>query len=217
MDILIKTKRLLFLAFVIIVIFQISARSSTDVGPDNDTQKAFKESYAYEKKGEFGSAIDVLKRVYDENLYEINLRLGWLYFANKQYDESVIYYNRAISLMPNSIEAKFGLAASLAAQEKWEKVYEQYGAVLVIDPMNSKANYYMGIGCYYRADYQNAYKYFEKVINLYPFDGDSQLMFGWTNFQLGKSKDAELAFRRVLLVSPDNASALEGLALLNKK
>jgi tetratricopeptide (TPR) repeat protein len=217
MDILIKTKRLLFLAFVLIVISQISARSSTDVGPDSDLQKAFKESYAFEVKGEYGSAIEVLKKVYDEKVYEINLRLGWLYYANKQYDESISYYEKAISLMPSSIEAKFGLVYPLTAQEKWEKVYAQYTAILVLDPNNSKANYYTGLGYYYRADYQNAYKYFEKIVTLYPFDGDSELMFAWTNFQLGKSKEAEMLFRKVLLISPDNSSALEGLALLNKK
>jgi len=217
MDILIKSKRLFFLAFVLIVLFQISARSSTDVGPDSDLQKAFKESYSYETKGEYGSAIEVLKKVYDEKVYEINLRLGWLYYSNKQYDESVSYYEKAITLLPNSIEAKFGIIYPLSAQEKWDKVYAQYSAILSLDPNNTKANYYMGLGYYYKADYQNAYKYFEKVTNLYPFDGDSQLMLGWANFQLGKSKDAELAFRRVLLISPDNASALEGLTLMNKK
>ncbi|MBI5402822.1 MAG: tetratricopeptide repeat protein [Ignavibacteriae bacterium] len=212
-----KSKRLVFFALIIIVLFQISARSSTDLGPGEDLQKAFKESYSYETKSDYGSAIEVLKKVYDEKLYEINLRLGWLYYANKQYDESVNYYGKAVSLMPKSIEAKFGLVYPLSAQEKWEKVYALYADILAIDPNNTKANYYTGLGYYYKADYQNAYKYFEKVVTLYPFDGDSELMFAWTNFQLGKSKEAEILFRRVLLISPDNASALEGLALLNKK
>lgn len=217
MDILMKSKKLVFFAFILIVLFQISARSSTDAGPNDDTQKAFKESYSYEAKGDYGSAIEVLKKVYDDKLYEINLRLGWLYYANKQYDESVNYYGKAVSLMPNSIEAKFGLIYPLSAQEKWEKVYALYADILAIDPNNTKANYYTGLGYYYRADYKTAYKYFEKVTALYPFDYDSELMLAWTNFQLGKSKEAEILFRRVLLISPDNASALEGLALLNKK
>lgn len=217
MDILMKSKRLVFFAFVILVLFQISARSSTDLGPGEDLQKAFKESYSYETNGDYVSAIEVLKKVYDDKLYEINLRLGWLYYANKQYDESVNYYGKAVSIMPKSIEAKFGLVYPLSAQEKWEKVYALYADILAIDPNNTKANYYMGLGYYYKADYQNAYKYFEKVTALYPFDFDSELMLAWTNFQLGKSKEAEILFRRVLLISPDNSSALEGLALLNKK
>ncbi|MFA5404475.1 MAG: tetratricopeptide repeat protein [Ignavibacteria bacterium] len=217
MDILKKTKKLLLLAFVIVVVSQISAMSNTDSGPDSDLQKAFKESYEYEAKGQYSDAINVLKNVYAENVYEINLRLGWLYYLNKQHDESVSYYRKSIDLMPYCIEAKFGIVNPLAVQEKWDKVYEQYDAILVIDPQNTLANYRLGLGYYYKADYTNAYKQFEKVVKLYPFDYSSVLMFAWSNYMLGKNKEAELLFNKVLLMSPDDKSALEGLGLLGKK
>jgi tetratricopeptide (TPR) repeat protein len=217
MDILKKMKILILFAFIILVIFQIKAMSGTDSGPDGDLQKAFKESYAFESNKLYGSAIDVLKKVYEETGYEINLRLGWLSYLNKEYDESVAYYQKAVNLLPYSIEAKFGIVNPLAAQEKWEKVAEQYTAILSIDPQNTLANYRMGLNYYYKADYANAYKHFEKVANLYPFDYNTILMYGWTNFQLGKTHEAELLFKKVLLMNPDDASALEGLGLLNKK
>lgn len=217
MDILKKTKKLLLLAFVIIVASQISAASYTEAGPNSDLQKAFKESYAYETKGQYSEAINVLKNVYDEKSYEINLRLGWLYYSNKQYDESVYYYQKAVDLMPYCIEAKLGIAYPYTAQEKWDKVADQYFAILSIDPQNTVANYRIGISYYYKADYTNAYKYFEKVVNLYPFDYNSVLMYAWTNYMLGKKSEAELLFNKVLLMSPDDKSALEGLGLLGKK
>lgn len=217
MDILKKIKKLLLLTFVIVVVSQISAMSNTDASSDGDLQKAFKESYAYEKNQQYSNAISVLKNVYDEKMYEINLRLGWLYYLNNQYDESVYYYQKAVNLMPNCVEAKFGIVYPLAAQEKWERVAEQYAAILSIDPQNSLANYRLGLSYYYKADYTTANKYFEKVVNLYPFDYSSVLMYAWTNFQLGKKKEAELLFNKVLLMSPDDKSALEGLGLLGKK
>jgi|WetSurMetagenome_2_1015567.scaffolds.fasta_scaffold90653_2 tetratricopeptide (TPR) repeat protein len=217
MDILKNSKKLLLLAFVIVVVSQISARSDTDAGPDSDLQKAFKESYAFETKGQYSDAINVLKNVYEESSYEINLRLGWLYYLNKQYDESVQYYQKAGSLIPYSIESKFGIANPYAALEKWDKVAEQYVAILSIDPQNTVANYRLGLSYYYKADYTNAYKQFEKVVNLYPFDYNSVLMYAWANYQLGKNREAELLFNKVLLMSPDDKSALEGLGLLNKK
>lgn len=217
MDILKKSKIFILLAFVLIVISRISARSDTDAGPDSDLQKAFKESYAYETKGQYSDAISVLKNVYAESSYEINLRLGWLNYMNKLYDESAQYYQTAINLMPYSIEAKFGIVNPYAAQEKWDKVTEQYTAILAIDPQNTLANYRLGLSYYYKADYTNAYKHFEKVVNLYPFDYNSALMYAWANFQLGKNREAELLFNKVLLMNPDDASALEGLGLLKKK
>lgn len=217
MDFLKRIKILVLFAFIITVISQINARSSTDVGPDGDVQKAFKDSYAFEKNELYNSAIDVLKGVYDEKSYEINLRLGWLSYLYKQYDESIKYYDIANKISPFSIEAKLGLVYPYTAQEKWDKVAEQYASVLVLDPQNTTANYRLGLNYYYKADYVNAFKYFEKVVNLYPFDYNSNLMYAWTNFQLGKAKDAELLFKKVLLMNPDDASALEGLGLLNKK
>lgn len=217
MDILKKIKKLILLTFVIVVVSQISAMSETDAGKDDDLQKAFKESYEFEKNQQYSNAINVLKNVYADNVYEINLRLGWLYYLNKQYDESVYYYQKAIDLIPNCIEAKFGIAYPYSAQEKWDKVAEQHASILTIDPQNTLANYRLGIYYYYKADYTNSYKLFEKVVNLYPFDYSSVLMFAWTSFQLGKSREAELLFNKVLLMSPDDKSALEGLGLLKKK
>ena len=217
MDFLKRTKSLVLFSFIVIVISQINARSNTDVGPDGDIQKAFKDSYAFEKNELYNNAIDVLKNVYDGKNYEINLRLGWLNYMYKQYDESVKYYETAAKIIPNSIEAKLGIVYPLAAQEKWDKVAEQYTAIIAIDPQNTVANYRLGLGFYYKADYANAYIHFEKVVNLYPFDYNSVLMYAWTSYQLGKTKDAEILFKKVLLISPDDTSAIEGLALLNKK
>jgi tetratricopeptide (TPR) repeat protein len=217
MDILKKLKKLLLLAFVIVVVSQISAMSDTDAGPDSELQKAFKESYTLEKKGQYNDAINVLLIVYDEKIYELNLRLGWLYYSNKQFDESITYYQRAIDLMPYCIEAKFGITNPYSVQEKWDKVAEQHAAILAIDPLNTLANYRLGLSYYYKADYNNAYKLFEKVVNLYPFDYSSVLMYAWTNFQLGKTREAEILFNKVLLMSPDDKSALEGLGLIGKK
>ena len=63
-------------------------------------------------------------------------------------------------------------------------------------------------------DYTSAYKYFEKVVNLYPFGYDALLMYAWTNFQTGKTREAKILFNKVLMLSPGDTSALEGLGLI---
>jgi cytochrome c-type biogenesis protein CcmH/NrfG len=67
---------------------------------------------------------------------------------------------------------------------------------------------------YGRKDYAKAEKYLEKVVNLYPFDYDSMILYAWTNFQLGKLREAQVLFNKVLLNKPKDASALEGLSLI---
>ncbi len=175
---------------------------------------AFEKSYALEKKGEFKNAAKELKKVYEPNSYEINLRLGWLDYQAGLFTESSTYYKKAIDLMPYSEEAKFGLIYPKTALGKWDEVIELYNKILLNNPNNTVANYRLGLIYYGQKKYAKAYKYFEKVVNLYPFGYDALLMLAWTNYQLGKLREAKVLFYKVLMYSPKDKSALEGLKLI---
>ncbi len=54
-------------------------------------QAAFKESYTQESVRNFTGAIATLAKLYDEKSYELNLRIGWLYYLNKDYPQSQSY------------------------------------------------------------------------------------------------------------------------------
>lgn len=176
--------------------------------------EAFSQSYQYESKADYTKAISSIKSLYDEKSYEINLRLGWLHYEAGLFTEAQAYYQKAIDLMPYSIEAKLGYVYPASALGNWEQVITQYKKILETDPQNSTANYRLGLIYYGKKDYQAAYKHFEKVVNLYPFGYDALIMFAWTNYFLGKTKEAKVLFNKVLLVSPADASATEGLGLI---
>ena len=177
-------------------------------------QEAFSKSQEYEKRGNFADAIATMKKIYQEDSYEINLRLGWVTYLNGLFTESSAYYQKAISLKPYSIEPKLGFVYPASALGNWDQVIGQYNDILAIDPQNTLANYRMGSIYYGRKDYTRAEKYLEKVINLYPFDYDSMILFAWTNFKLGKLREAQVMFNKVLLNKPKDTSALEGLSLI---
>ncbi len=181
---------------------------------ENPVGAAFTQSYYYEKVGNYSSAIASLKKVYDASSYEINLRLGWLNYSAALYKESMNYYQLAINLMPVSIEARLGYVYPAAAFGNMSEVIVQYQKILEIDPQNSTANYRMGYIYYDKKDYQTAFKYFEKVVNLYPFSYDGLIMFAWTNMQLGKMREAEVLFNKVLLLAPGDKSATQGLGMI---
>lgn len=178
-------------------------------------EKAFKESYTQEDEGEYSKAIDQLKKVYTEDSYDLNLRLGWLNYQQGNFTESSAYYQRAVNLQPYAIEARFGYVYPLSALGNWGIVKTQYEKILEIDPMNTLANYRMGMIYYGSEDYGTALKYFAKVVNLYPFDYDSTIMYAWTNFKLGKLREAEVLFKKALLMRPGDESANEGLQLVD--
>ena len=177
-------------------------------------QAAFAKSQEYEGKGNFAEAITTMKTVYQEDSYEVNLRLGWVTYLNGSFTESTAYYQKAIKLKPYSIEAKLGFANPASALGNWDQIVALYTEILAIDPQNTTVNYRMGSIYYGRKDYAKAEKFLEKVINLYPFDYDSMILYAWTNFKLGKLREAQVLFNKVLLNRPKDTSALEGLTLI---
>lgn len=176
--------------------------------------EAFSQSYQFENKADYSKAISALKGVYSEKSYEINLRLGWLHYEAGLFTESQAYYQKATDLMPYSVEAKLGYVYPASALGNWDMVITQYKKILETDPQNTTANYRLGLIYYGKKDYSMAYKHLEKVVNLYPFGYDALIMFAWTNYFLGKTKEAKVLFNKVLLVSPADQSALEGLGLI---
>jgi len=175
-------------------------------------QAAFKESYTQESVRNFTAAIATLAKLYDEKSYELNLRIGWLYYLNKDYPQSQSYYQKSVALRPYAIEAKLGLAQPLAALQSLDKLLQVYEDILKIDPQHSTTNYWTGVIYYNRRKYEQAAKNFEKVVNLYPFDYDGNHMLAWTYLNMGKSNDAKILFNKALLIRPGDASCLEGLS-----
>ncbi|MBK6345829.1 MAG: tetratricopeptide repeat protein [Bacteroidales bacterium] len=174
----------------------------------------FSTSYTYETSGEYSKATELLKKVYDESSYEINLRLGWLTYKAGLFSESAAYYNKAIALMPLSIEARLGYVMPASSAGNWDQVVTRYNEILKIDPNHYTVNYRMGLIYYGRKDYQSAFRYLEKIANMYPFDYDALIMLGWTEYQLGKLREAKVLFGKALLNRPGDASALEGISLI---
>lgn len=177
-----------------------------------ETQKAFKSSYENEYKANYSAAINDLQKVYKENSYELNLRMGWLNYVAKNYDKSLAYYDKAIALKKYSVEAIFGSIEPANALKKYTVVYTKYEQILKIDPYNSVANYWVGVYNYNAQKYDIASKYFELIVNMYPFDYDGNHMLAWTYLSIGKTNEAKILFQKALLNRPSDDSAKDGLS-----
>ncbi len=208
------TKKMKSLRTIMTVVLLAAAVSITAQSNYPLLQEAFAKSQTYEAQGNYNEAITALKTVYQEDSYEINLRLGWLTYLNGAFTESSAYYMKAMKLKPYAIEPRLGYVYPLSALGKWDLVINTYLEILSVDSQHSVVNYRLASVYYGRKDYKQAEKYLEKVVNLYPFDYDSMLLFAWTNYRLGKLREAQVLFNKVLLNKPKDASALEGLSLI---
>ena len=168
-----------------------------------ELRNAFKQSYVDEYNLKYAKAIEDLTPYANMNTYEINVRLAWLYYCNAKFNDAAIRYKKAVELSPKSLEARMGYIYTLASQEKWDAVIDQYKAVLGIDPTHAVANYNLALIYYNRADYKAALPYITTYINCYPFNFDGVNLAGWIKFNLGNKDEAVTYFKKALLLSPD--------------
>ena len=180
----------------------------------NNITEAFDASYKAENAGDLEKAIQSLLSVYTVDFYEANLRLGWLYYQSGNMGESITKHSKAVELKPYAIEPKLGLAYPLSAMARWDEIIELYNKILSTDPQNSLTNYRLALIYYNRSQFETADTYIQKVVNLYPFDYDSVLLYAWNEFMLKRSREARVLFQKVLLIRPGDESALRGLELL---
>jgi tetratricopeptide (TPR) repeat protein len=177
------------------------------------SELAFSKSYSFEYETQYAKAITALTDMHVDS-YQIDLRLGWLYYLNKDYVKSEQFYKKSIALEPTSIEARFGLVLPLSATSNWNSVFSTYIEVVKLDPNNSIANYRIASIFYARKDYLNAMFYVTKVLKLYPFDYDSNLLIGKILMDQGKNAEAKKYIIKALEYNPQSEDAKAALKKL---
>ena len=185
----------------------------------SQTDKAvltFAQSIEHEKKSEFLPAIETMKTLSDSTSYEVVLRLGWLNYKAGFSQKALSYYKKAIESKPTAIEPRYGFGFPSYFLADFPSLIEQDKKILEIDPNNKTINGNLGSIFFYKKEYTLALPYFEKVVNLYPFDYDNNLYLAWTYLYLGRSGEAEKYFNVVLLYSPKDKSAQDGLTAIKK-
>lgn len=177
------------------------------------TEAAFSKSYSFEYETQYAKAISALTDLKTES-YQINLRIGWLYYLSKDYTKSEQYYRKAIALEPLSIEARFGLVLPLSMVGNWNSVLATYLEIIKLDPNNSTANYRISSIYFARKDYANAKTYVGKILKFYPFDYDSNLLLGKILMAESKNAEAKKYFLKALEYNPQSEEAISAIKKL---
>lgn len=177
---------------------------------------AYAKSIEYEKKQNYQEAIRTINELKDSALYENHLRLGWLYYKLGQKKKSMKCYEKAISIMPKAIEPRLGYGYPAYQLEDFEDLIAQDLKILEIDPNHKATLLNLGLIHFYAKEYKKAAPYFTKITEQYPFDYDANLTLAWCYLYLEKKAEAEKYFSTVLLYSPQDASAKEGMDLVKQ-
>lgn len=200
--------------FFILIFLTFLYPSITYCQTQQQLQEAFAKSYENEKKVQYTDAISNIVAVYDDNSYECNLRLAWLYYINLNYDNAILCYKKAAILKPASTEALWGLINIYVIKEDFINLKKTYQLILKHDPNNTLANYNLGLLYFNIKNYSQAKKHLDVALNQYPFNYYYLIISAWNYFYLGKFSEAKVLFQKVLLHTPNDSSALEGLSLI---
>jgi len=197
-------KKILVFVFLMVNLFAFSYQ---------EIKSIYLKSYNYEKMGDFKDAIKVLIPLYKKypNGYTLNLRLGWLFYLNKDYKNALIHYEKASKIYPYSLEPKLGMMRVYLAMQNYKKVLDIGNIVLKTDYYSYYGNYYDVLGFEGIKNYKTALSLVNKMLTIYPTDVLYLSELGKIYFYMGEIKKAKEVFENVLILDPNNITAKEFL------
>ena len=178
-----------------------------------DIQMAYYKSYNYEKMGDYKDSIKSLIPVYKKypKGYTLNLRLGYLFFLDKKYSNSIEHYKKAATIAPYSVEAKLGLIKNYLKTEKYDNALSISNTIIKTDYYNYYGNFYLLIALKLKNQKEEAIKIANKMLSLYPTD----IMYLQELAKLKYEKDKKSGkkiFEDILILDPNNITAKEYLS-----
>ena len=162
-------------------------------GPAHDAavREAIAQSSTFEKSADYEKAIAAIAPTatnYPTD-YTLNVRLGWLYYLDKKYDESERSYQAAIQAAPRSVEAKLGYLLPLFANSKFNAAESVARQVVELDPSNYYGNLRLAVALRIEGKSTEAREIVDRNLALYPAD----VYFTAESASLGSSGGAAAA------------------------
>ena len=172
-------------------------------------REAYYKSYNYEKMGDYKDAIKVLIPVYEAypNGYTVSLRLAWLFYLNKNYQNAIKHYELAQKVAPHSFEPKLGLMRVYNTIGKLNKTLEIGNVLLKSDYYNYYGNYYYAYALFVLKDYKNSIAVCNKMLSVYPTSVLFLNLLGKNYLYMGEKEKAKKIFQSVLILDPNNVIA----------
>jgi len=174
----------------------------------DEVQDTYYKSYNYEKMGDYKDAIKVLIPIYNKykNGYTLNLRLGYLFYLSKKYENGIKHYKIASLILPYSIEPKLGLMKIYLDKGQFDDALKIGNTILKIDYYNYYANYYEVLALKGKGENKVAIDITNKMLTIYPTSVLYLNILGELYYK-NNPKQAKEIFKNVLILDPNNVLA----------
>jgi len=175
----------------------------------DEIQKAYLESYNYEKIGAYKDAIKVLIPIYKKypKGYTLNLRLGYLFFMDKKYENAIKYYKQASLSLVYSFEPKLGMMRVYLTTGEFNKVIQIGYSLMKINYYDYYSNLYTLQALKAKKDYKNALIIAKKMLTIYPTD-ITYLVNLAKIYEIVNPEYAKKIYKNsILILDPNNVNA----------
>ena len=152
----------------------------------------------------------------NQSYFEAYMLLGEL-FATRKDPLAAGYYNNALRIKPNSVEALYNLGMFYQESSQLPKAIGTYEILCRVDSTNRDAPYNIGyINLVYLQDYKKAAEYFTKAIERDSLHAESWYNRGLSYEQLREYKKAREDYQKTLKLVVNYSKAIDGLNRLDK-
>jgi len=171
----------------------------------NDIKSSYFKSYDYEQMQRYEEAIKVLAPLYKKypKGYTLNLRYGWLFYLNKNYNDSIKYYKKAALINSYALDPKLGLMQVYLRTYSYKKAESTAYELLKVDYYNYYANLYAISALIAQKKYDIAQQIIKKMLALYPTD-ISYLEQLAIVYKLTNNNYLQKLYEDILILDPNN-------------
>jgi tetratricopeptide (TPR) repeat protein len=186
--------------------------------PDNP-EAWFIKGYIYEEQNNTEEAIKHYLRAIDKDADFVDpfINLGILY-SDRGNDRAIDYFNGALNISPENVNALYLLAMYYQQQEMFEKAESTYQNIISFNPDYPHSYFNIGyIALVHQEDYEKAIAYMDKAIEVQPAFYQAYYNRGYAHELSGKYQQARDDYRKALQIMPNYEKAVEGMNRLDNK
>ena len=177
-----------------------------------DWRGYYSRSLVFMDESDYESAVSILAPVSEtfSNIFSVQYILGLCYSRIKMNDEAIDFYNRALTISPNSINVLHSIAILYDDIGEWVKSDKIYDQLIDNDPKDAQAfNNYAYSLVERNKDLKRALAYAKKAVKLEPKNPSYLDTIGWAYFKMDDLKRAKKYIRQSIEIQDDNSVVLE--------
>ena len=171
----------------------------------------------YQKAGDNGSAVKVLKRAlaHGQVSPEIHFALGLSYFNMGNFSLAVDSFQKAVNLQPKFYRAHFDLGRSLAKLSRFDDAIKAYSQTLAVNPDFYAAHYEMALLLTGQQQTAAAVRHLQETVRIQPGHSDAHYQLGKIYLQQNQRTESAAEFEKAIQANPDHDAAYNGLARIH--